>query len=420
MSSHHPVSVAVVGQDAATAAARRPVVVQALRGASGHGEAQFAAVAVEQGRDGALAWLRSDLADRPETRRLAVFPGANADAALELLQAGVNGVIADHVPGWVLRHAMAVVRRGGTFLDPWLAHDIADHARPRGANLAGVTGAEQRVLSLITDGLGVHEIAAELSISSETVKGHLHNLQERLGVSRREMVRTARALGLLPGGGNRAKASSWDSVRGLHGISVFVLSRERLAGETLAGALRGAGARVVGCGDSSSALSASNDQWAVTVALVQDSSVDLLAMRNARPRSALVVVPWRMDGRVVRGALGARAQGVVGVGAGLDELVAAIRVAAAAGLYLDTAALNVTVGSIDYRPRQPSGPLTVRQLEVLSLVDRGYSNRRIGDELGLAEPTVKGHLRRTLKLLGASDRRQAVLSARRLGLLDAV
>ena len=411
------VTVAVVGHDLPAAHARRPVVVQALRSSNGQGNG-LRAVAVGGAQDGALAWLRDELQRDVAARCLVVAPGATGDDALELLQTGAAGVIADHIPGWILRHAAAVVRRGGTFLDPWLASGIADHARPRAGNLCGVTGAEQRVLNLTTSGLEVSEIAAELSVSTDTVKGHLHSLQERLGVTRSEMVKSARDCGVLPAGGNRAKAAVFDSSRGLTGISMFVVGRERLAGETLVTAMRGTGARVMGYGGSAETLRQSTDQWNVTLALARDAGTDFLQLRQARPRAALVVVPWLMDGLVVRSALGARAQGVIGVGAAMDDLVAAIRVAASGGVYLDTAALRLMLGSIDYRPRQPTGPLTVRQLEVLALVDRGYSNRRIGSELGLAEPTVKGHMRRTLRQLGVNDRQEAVASARRLGLLD--
>ena len=417
MVDHSPVTVAVIGHDQAAAQARRTVVLDALRGHNGSAN-NMAAVAVGGAQDGAVAWVRAELHRDVGARCLIVSPGASSDDALELLQAGAAGVLADHIPGWVLRHAAAVVRRGGTFLDPWLAAGIADHARPRAGNLCGVTGAEQRVLNLTTSGLEVSEIAAALSVSPDTVKGHLHSLQERLGVTRQEMVKSARDGGLLPVGGNRAKAAVFDSTRGLSGLSLFVVGRERLAGETLVGAMRGTGARVAGYGSSVETMEHSTEQWNVTLTLARDAGTDFLQLRHARPRAALVVVPWLMDGLVVRSALGARAQGIIGVGAAMDDLVAAIRVAASGGLYLDTSALRLMLGSIDYRPRQPSGPLTVRQLEVLSLVDRGYSNRRIGSELGLAEPTVKGHMRRTLRQLGVTDRQEAVVSARRLGLLD--
>ncbi|WP_194912851.1 helix-turn-helix domain-containing protein [Catenulispora rubra] len=57
--------------------------------------------------------------------------------------------------------------------------------------------------------------------------------------------------------------------------------------------------------------------------------------------------------------------------------------------------------------------LTAREHVVLSLLVAGMSNRRIARALGIAEPTVKNHLRSIFRKLGVQDRTQAV--ARTLG-----
>jgi DNA-binding NarL/FixJ family response regulator len=61
----------------------------------------------------------------------------------------------------------------------------------------------------------------------------------------------------------------------------------------------------------------------------------------------------------------------------------------------------------------------MRQRDVLTLAYRGFSNREIARELGLAEPTVKGHVRSALRLLDAASRREAAERAQGLGWLDA-
>jgi DNA-binding NarL/FixJ family response regulator len=63
------------------------------------------------------------------------------------------------------------------------------------------------------------------------------------------------------------------------------------------------------------------------------------------------------------------------------------------------------------------GHLTVRQLEVLSGVCQGKTNRQIASELELSEKTVKAHVTSIFKVLGVVNRTQAVLVARRLGML---
>ena len=57
------------------------------------------------------------------------------------------------------------------------------------------------------------------------------------------------------------------------------------------------------------------------------------------------------------------------------------------------------------------GLLTLRQLEVLSRVCQGKTNKQIATELGLSEKTVKAHVSSVLAKLGVQDRTQAALLA---------
>ena len=63
------------------------------------------------------------------------------------------------------------------------------------------------------------------------------------------------------------------------------------------------------------------------------------------------------------------------------------------------------------------GLLTLRQLEVLSRVCQGKTNKQIATELGLSEKTVKAHVTAIFKVLGVVNRTQAVLVARRVGMI---
>jgi DNA-binding NarL/FixJ family response regulator len=62
--------------------------------------------------------------------------------------------------------------------------------------------------------------------------------------------------------------------------------------------------------------------------------------------------------------------------------------------------------------------LTPREQEVLRLLARGLSNRRLAQELVVSEKTVKTHVSNILMKLGVDDRTQAALVAVREGLVD--
>jgi two-component system, NarL family, nitrate/nitrite response regulator NarL len=67
-------------------------------------------------------------------------------------------------------------------------------------------------------------------------------------------------------------------------------------------------------------------------------------------------------------------------------------------------------------PTRPE--LTSRELSVLRLVADGYSNRSIGEELGLSALTVKSHLARISRKLGTGDRAALVAISIRTGLFS--
>ena len=81
-------------------------------------------------------------------------------------------------------------------------------------------------------------------------------------------------------------------------------------------------------------------------------------------------------------------------------------------------------GALVIRPRRAeiapldADPLTVRELEVLSLVAEGSANKIVAANLGICERTVKNHLSFIMTKLRASDRTHAVVNAVRLGWLE--
>jgi LuxR family maltose regulon positive regulatory protein len=63
-------------------------------------------------------------------------------------------------------------------------------------------------------------------------------------------------------------------------------------------------------------------------------------------------------------------------------------------------------------------PLTLRELEVLKLIEAGYSNQEIAAELVISLPTVKRHISNIYTKLGTSSRTQAVARAKELNLFQ--
>ena len=61
--------------------------------------------------------------------------------------------------------------------------------------------------------------------------------------------------------------------------------------------------------------------------------------------------------------------------------------------------------------------ITARELEILTLIARGLSNREIATQLFVSENTVKTHCARVFDKLGAARRTQAVQRGKELGLL---
>ena len=153
--------------------------------------------------------------------------------------------------------------------------------------------------------------------------------------------------------------------------------------------------------------------------------------------SAVVVVTTFDRDDYLFDALAAGASGFLLKNAGPEELIAAVRVAAAgdallapevtrrviarfAGGEASVGAASPVAGRAP-EPRattgeQPVVELTERETEVLRLVAQAMSNAEIAQRLYIGEATVKTHVSNVLQKLGARDRVAAVVYAHRHGL----
>jgi DNA-binding NarL/FixJ family response regulator len=90
--------------------------------------------------------------------------------------------------------------------------------------------------------------------------------------------------------------------------------------------------------------------------------------------------------------------------------------------FLHPAAMRALVRDFVERARAgepgPEEPLTLRESEIVKLIAEGWSNRRIAEELVIAEKTVEGHRSRIFEKLGLHDRVALTRWAVRKGLVE--
>jgi two-component system, NarL family, response regulator LiaR len=145
------------------------------------------------------------------------------------------------------------------------------------------------------------------------------------------------------------------------------------------------------------------------------------AMRELRRRlpgvRVIVLTSYAEDDRLLP-AVQAGAAGYLLKTVQPQELARAVRAAHAGGALLDPGVAARLVEALAAEPPEAPGGsrLTPREREVLELIARGRSNKRIALELGMAEKTVKTHVSHLLAKLGVADRTQAALYAVREGL----
>jgi DNA-binding NarL/FixJ family response regulator len=145
------------------------------------------------------------------------------------------------------------------------------------------------------------------------------------------------------------------------------------------------------------------------------------AMRELRarlPDSRVIVLTSFLDDERLLPAIQAGAAGYLLKNAEPAELARAIRAAHRGETIIDpTVASRLVQAIADGRGSPADQTLTRREREVLELIARGRSNKRIAFELGISEKTVKTHVGHVLAKLGVSDRTQAALVAVHEGLI---
>jgi two-component system, NarL family, response regulator LiaR len=148
---------------------------------------------------------------------------------------------------------------------------------------------------------------------------------------------------------------------------------------------------------------------------VMDGIAATAAIRQELPDVEVIALTSVLEDASVTGAVRAGAIGYLLKDTQADELVRAIRAAAAGQVQLSPQALARLMREV----RAPESPetLTERETEVLRLLAQGQSNKEIGRTLHIGEKTVKTHVSNILSKLGVPSRTQAALYAVRIGLV---
>jgi len=137
----------------------------------------------------------------PDSRVLVLTSSADEWLILDSIKQGAKGFVLKDVDLTELVRAIRAVHRGESAFDPRSAGVVVRWMRGSqrpGAGACDITPREREILCLLARGLSNVAIGQRLYISAATVKFHVGNVMQKLGVRRRtEAVYAASKLGLI-------------------------------------------------------------------------------------------------------------------------------------------------------------------------------------------------------------------------------
>ncbi|MEV8343299.1 response regulator transcription factor [Streptomyces niveus] len=143
-------------------------------------------------------------------------------------------------------------------------------------------------------------------------------------------------------------------------------------------------------------------------------------LTEEHPEVAVVVLTTFADDDSILSALSAGARGYLTKNSGRQDIIRAIRAAAAGQSVLDREVQNRLLATARATPSAPKDPLprdiTPREREVLTLIGQGLPNRAIAEQLFISEATVKTHINNLFAKAAIRDRADAVRRAIAAGL----
>jgi DNA-binding NarL/FixJ family response regulator len=135
------------------------------------------------------------------------------------------------------------------------------------------------------------------------------------------------------------------------------------------------------------------------------------AIRREFPAARLIALTTYGGDEDIRRALAAGVRSYLTKDVLHDELLKAIRAVHAGETYLPADVAAAVSGE------SPAPDLSAREVQVLELIVRGLANKQIAFALGIAEHTVKNHVKNILSKLAVQDRTQAATAAIQRGIV---
>lgn len=143
-------------------------------------------------------------------------------------------------------------------------------------------------------------------------------------------------------------------------------------------------------------------------------------LQQREPGMRILILTVHEDESLLKEVIRAGAAGYIVKRAAQEDLIHAIRVVARGDLYVHPTMTR----SLFNEPAGTSAPtetevetLTLREIEVLQLLAKGYTNRQIAEQLSLSPRTVEGHRANLAGKLGLHSRVELVEYAEKHGLL---
>jgi len=220
------------------------------------------------------------------------------------------------------------------------------------------------------------------------------------------------------------ETSTHGTTGGGTGFTAMVVDDHPLVRESMVNRLRAMGATEVVEAASiaearARARSGPRDLAVLDLSLPDGSGVDLVASLRAQGWARIVVLSAADDPYSVRAAFVAGAQGYLLKTASPVVVSDGVRQVLGGGVYADPSVASLLAAGLRGNSPGDSGisELSGREIEVVTLVSDGKSNKEIGDLLGLSSLTVKSHLARIARKLGTGDRAEMVALAMRAGVI---